>query len=67
MWETDCTQFWRTGLPFELRNVTTPEHEAFVQRFADEHQLLAEREGTTVQFRFGHSASSPENASRQSA
>jgi hypothetical protein len=27
MWETDCVQFWRTGLSFELRNVTTAEHD----------------------------------------
>ncbi len=52
MWETDCVQFWRTGLPFELRNVTTDEHDAFVQRFAEAHQLTVERYGNTVCFGF---------------
>ncbi len=52
MWETDCVQFWRTGLPFELRNVTTAEHDAFVERFASAHQLSVEREGNTVIFSF---------------
>jgi hypothetical protein len=50
MWETDCVQFWRTGLSFELRNVTTAEHDEFVRRFALAHQLATEREGTTVRF-----------------
>ena len=49
-WETDCVQFWRTGMPFELRNVITAEHDEFVQRFAAAHQLLLEREGSTVRF-----------------
>ena len=53
MWETDCIQFWRTGLPFELRNVTQPEHESFVVGFAAANQLTVEREGTTVLFTFG--------------
>jgi len=52
MWETDCVQFWRTGLPFELRNVVTAEHERFVSRFATEHQLSVQRFGTTVRFSF---------------
>jgi hypothetical protein len=53
MWEMDCVQFWRTGLPFELRNVTTDEHAAFVERFAAAHQLTVQREGSNVQFGFG--------------
>ena len=52
MWEMDCVQFWRTGLPFELRNVTTQEHEAFVERFASAHQLTVEQSGSTVLFGF---------------
>jgi hypothetical protein len=52
MWEMDCVQFWRTGLPFELRNVTTEEHEAFVERFASAHQLTVEQYGSTVLFGF---------------
>jgi hypothetical protein len=50
MWETDCVQFWRTGLPFELRSVTTAEHDEFVQRFAQAHQLRVEREGSVARF-----------------
>ena len=50
MWETDCMQFWRTGLPFELRNVSTAAHEEFVREFADSHQLTVEREGTIARF-----------------
>jgi hypothetical protein len=52
MWDTDCVQYWRAGLPFELRNVVLPEHHAFVEQFAAAHGLRVSRENTTVVFTF---------------
>ena len=51
LWETDCMQFWRAGLPFELRDVTEEGHYMFVAQFAAAHDLAVMREGTTVVFR----------------
>ena len=50
LWETDCMQFWRAGLPFELRDVTEEAHYLFVARFSAAHDLVVSREGTTVVF-----------------
>ena len=43
-------QFWRAGLPFELRDVTEEAHYLFVARFSAAHDLVVSREGTTVVF-----------------
>ena len=51
LWETDCVQFWRAGLPFELRDVTEESHYLFVARFSAAHDLVVSREGTSVIFR----------------
>ena len=51
LWETDCVEFWRAGLPFELRDVTEEAHYLFVARFSAAHDLVVSREGTTVVFR----------------
>ena len=51
MWETDCMQFWRAGLPFELRDVVDDAHYMFVARFAAAHDLNVSREGASVIFR----------------
>jgi hypothetical protein len=51
LWENDCMQFWRAGLPFELRDVSEEEHYLFVVQFAAAHDLAVFREGTTVTFR----------------
>ena len=51
LWETDCLQFWRAGLPFELRDVTTEGHFLFVARFAKAHELEVQLEGNAVVFR----------------
>ena len=50
LWEADCLQFWRAGLPFELRDVTEEEHYLFVARFSAAHDLVVSREDTTVVF-----------------
>jgi hypothetical protein len=50
MWQIDCAAFEKVGRPFELRNVSTPEHESFVEAFSTKHRLRTEREGTTVRF-----------------
>ncbi|HTG44568.1 MAG TPA: hypothetical protein VK633_08550 [Verrucomicrobiae bacterium] len=52
MWEIDCIQFWRAGLPFQVRNVVTPEHEKFISDFAASHGLLIERAGPVAVFVF---------------
>ena len=51
LWEADCVQFWRAGLPFELRDVTEDEHYIFVAQFSAAHDLAVTRDGTTVVFR----------------
>ena len=43
MWQTDCEDFLETKQPFELRDIQTPEHEAFVVTFAKEHNLKIKR------------------------
>jgi hypothetical protein len=50
LWQIDCEEFRKVGRPFELRDVTTPEHEKFVEVFSVRHGLWTEREGTTVRF-----------------
>jgi len=50
LWQIDCEEFRKVGRPFELRDVTTPEHEKFVEVFSVRHGLATEREGTTVRF-----------------
>lgn len=50
LWETDCVQFWRAGMPFALKDVSTEEHFLFVARFSHAHDLSVVREGTTVTF-----------------
>lgn len=50
LWETDCLQFWRAGLPFQLRDVSTAEHDRFVRQFAAAHDLEVTRDGSTVLF-----------------
>lgn len=50
MWQNDCETFRKVWLDFELRDVTTGEHEAFVKAFSEQHALQVERHGTTVRF-----------------
>ncbi len=50
LWQIDCEEFRKVGRPFELRDVTTPEHEKFVEAFSVRHGLMNGREGTTVRF-----------------
>jgi hypothetical protein len=50
LWEKDCIEFWRARSPFELRDVTSEEHERFAVQFAAEHGLDLVREGTTFRF-----------------
>lgn len=50
LWETDCLQFWRAGLPFQLRDVTSEDHFLFVARFAKAHNLDIRQDGSTVTF-----------------
>jgi len=50
LWEADCLQFWRAGLPFEVRDVTEEAHYLFVARFSAAHDLVVSREGTSVVF-----------------
>ena len=50
MWQIDCENFLRVGRSFELRNVTTPEHLAFVTAFTAKHSVQFERDGSTVRF-----------------
>lgn len=48
MWEGDLIEFWRAGPPFEVREVSTPEHEDVIVRFARSHNLKAQKSGTTI-------------------
>jgi hypothetical protein len=50
MWQIDCEEFRKVGRSFELRDVTTPEHESFVEAFSAKHRLKTKRHGTTVTF-----------------
>ena len=50
MWQTDCETFRRALLPFELRDVTEPEHRDFVRTFAARHGLECEITDTTARF-----------------
>lgn len=48
MWEVDLIEFWRTGRPFEVREVSTPDQEEVILRFARSRGLKIERAGTTI-------------------
>lgn len=50
MWQIDCENYRRVWLDFELRDVSTPEQEAFVKAFAEKHGIKTERHGSTVRF-----------------
>ena len=39
MWQLDCETYRRALLPFELCEVTEPEHLEFVRSFAESHGL----------------------------
>ena len=49
-WQIECGNFANNGKTFELRDVTTNEHQRFVELFAKHYSLAAEQEGTTVTF-----------------
>ena len=49
MWQIDCENFRRVG-SFELRDVSSPEHLAFVEAFAAQHELSLKRSGEAVLF-----------------
>jgi hypothetical protein len=50
MWQIDCEEFRKVGRSFELRDVSTPQHERFIEAFSTKHRLTTEREGSTVRF-----------------
>ena len=50
MWQIDCQNFWRAGLPFEVRDISTDEEIRFVETFATSHHLTYKRQGSTVLF-----------------
>ena len=50
MWQVDCANYVSFGQPFELRKVTTGEHETFVETFAKDRNLIITKKGTTVLF-----------------
>ena len=53
MWQIDCERFLLVGRPFELRDVETQEHMAFVLAFSQRNGLKVERDGATVTFSRG--------------
>lgn len=50
LWQIDCDNFRRALRPFELRDVTTPEHERFVEVFRERYGLKTSCAGTTIRF-----------------
>jgi hypothetical protein len=50
LWQIDCDEFRKVGRPFELRDVTTPEHENFCAVFSIRVGWKFKKEGTTVLF-----------------
>ncbi len=50
MWQMDCQNFWRAGLPFEVRNVSEEEDVKFIETFASSHSLNYVRKGETAYF-----------------
>lgn len=45
LWQIDCDNYRKVGKPFELRDVTTSEHEAFAEVFAARYDLACNRKG----------------------
>ena len=50
MWQLDCQNFWRAGLPFEVRDLCKDEDIQFIETFATSHNLTYRRQGNTVLF-----------------
>ena len=50
MWELDCQNFWRAGLPFEVRDVCKEEDIRFIETFATSRNLTYKRQGNNVLF-----------------
>ena len=50
MWQLDCQNFWRAGLPFEVRDICTEEDIQFIEVFAASHNLTYARQGNSVLF-----------------
>jgi hypothetical protein len=50
LWQVDCENFRRTGRPFELRDVSAPEHLQFVNAFAARYELTVKEDRGSVRF-----------------
>ena len=50
LWQIDCDEFRNRKKPFELRDVTTEEHEKFTLVYASRFDLGYKRTGSTVLF-----------------
>jgi hypothetical protein len=50
LWQVDCESFRKVGRPFELRDVTAPEHWEFVEPFALRNNIQYTKTDTTVYF-----------------
>jgi hypothetical protein len=50
MWQIDCVEFHKVGLPFELRDINSEEHETFAKLFALRNNLHLQREGKNIRF-----------------
>ena len=49
-WKEDCQRFCHSDKPFELRDVTTPEHKDFVEHLRAAYKLKVARWGRAVRF-----------------
>jgi hypothetical protein len=50
MWQIDCENYRKVGGPFQLRDVTTAEHEAFIKLFCARYDHEVKLTGTTATF-----------------
>ena len=50
LWQIDCDAFRKVKREFELRDVTTEEHEQFVLAFYGRYDWKPKQSGTTVTF-----------------
>ena len=50
LWQTDCENFRKVPSPFEVRDVTKPEHWEFVNEFAAQYGLTVTAHESTARF-----------------
>jgi hypothetical protein len=62
VWQIDCENYRTAGGPFQIKDVSTEEHQMFIKLFCERYGYAAKMAGTTAEF---SKAESPANKDSQ--